>query len=292
MVQRLPAPAQVVRLQRRPPPRGEDEPVLIPARRGVGPLGGLALAVLPKCLHAEVGQRDGVGGVAGLRRHRAQRPAGELKRVGGLQAPGVEVDVLPAQPQQFPAPQAEAEREDVQRVKAIARVAGGRRRLRPHDAVIRPGKGAVSRSHRAGRSSPPDPSARRLPKGRVSPSRRPGGQRRCPVTGPGSPRLPDARGIAPPPPVQGAGTDRAPFPPWPASRRTAPWQTSWRAGRCGTAGFRTPRSGAGRVGGDPAWWDARPHGRDGPPGSWPRAAARGCCRRNSARRRARRRASR
>ena len=99
----VPAPAQVIRLHRGTAARREDEPVILPIRPRLRSLGPLPLLMSPQRFHAHLGKRHRPRGVLGLRRDQAQGAADPLESMDDLQLGLVQVDISPAESQQFPA---------------------------------------------------------------------------------------------------------------------------------------------------------------------------------------------
>jgi hypothetical protein len=138
-----PAPADIVRLHWRSDAGGEDEPVLPPVLACGFPLRLLPDLVLAQGRDAQLWQRDGTDRLIRLGRDEPQLSRDPLDRLDHFQGrafdpvartrlallavrpsaltlarvTGHQVDVFPTQPEQLPATQAEAERQDVERVE-------------------------------------------------------------------------------------------------------------------------------------------------------------------------------
>src|SRR6516164_1458024 len=117
-------PDEVARFDRAPGPRGEYEPGFWPGRTHVDAVEGLAFGLKLERLRGRVEQRQASFTSLGLDRREEQLAADPLQLLADMDRSAVEVDVIPAQAEHLPAPQAVEDEQDERRVQRV-RPGGG-----------------------------------------------------------------------------------------------------------------------------------------------------------------------
>jgi hypothetical protein len=103
----------------RPGPRGEHEPGFRPGGAHVHAVGGLAFGLELQRLGGRVEQRQAPLSGLGLDRREEQLAADSLQLLVNLDRSAVEVDVIPAETEHLPAPQAIEDEQDERRVQRV-----------------------------------------------------------------------------------------------------------------------------------------------------------------------------